>query len=242
MGTRYKELTMTTLEIRQTAAKYWKEWRFTVFVIVFLILPAKSILADLNWVPTGSMNPTILEGDFVLVNKAAYDLRFPLTLQRIASWSHPENGDIIICFSPENGTRLIKRVIGVPGDTLAMRNNQLYINGQPASQTQIDPSYLTYLVAQLKGKRNFAMEELGGSTHAIMTNPRVLAHSSFMPVTLPEGQYFVMGDNRDNSHDSRKFKFISRRNIVGKAIGIAGSFDITDKCQPRFGRFFSELK
>ena len=82
-------------------------------------------MADLNWVPTGSMNPTILEGDCLLVNKAAYDLRVPLTFQRVARWAEPERGDIVICFSPTDGTRLVKRVIGLPGDTLELRDNDL---------------------------------------------------------------------------------------------------------------------
>ena len=119
--------------------RIWKEWRITIFLIVFVIIPAKSSLADWNWVPTGSMNPTILEGDLVYVNKTAYDLRFPLTFYRLSKWSDHKRGDIVICFSPEDGTRLIKRVIGKPGDAIEMKNNTLFINSRPAGYTEIEP-------------------------------------------------------------------------------------------------------
>ena len=109
---------MTRLNLRQVILRCWREWWLSICLILFLAVPIKSSLADLNWVPTGSMNPPILEGVFVLVNKAAYDLRVPLTLQRLAKWADPERGDIVICFSPDDGTRLIKRVIGLPGDIL----------------------------------------------------------------------------------------------------------------------------
>ena len=98
-------------KVKQFIYKTWKEWRVTIFFIIFVIIPVKSSLADWNWVPTGSMNPTILEGELVFINKTAYDLRFPLTSYRLAKWSDPERGDIVICFSPEDETRLIKRII-----------------------------------------------------------------------------------------------------------------------------------
>ncbi|UCF43271.1 MAG: signal peptidase I, partial [Planctomycetota bacterium] len=102
---------MKKVKVRKFVRRIWKEWRLTIFIIVFVIIPAKSSLADWNWVPTGSMNPTILEGDLVYVNKMAYGLRIPLTLYQVTKWSDPKRGDIVICFSPEDGTRLIKRVI-----------------------------------------------------------------------------------------------------------------------------------
>ena len=106
---------MKNLMTKKTAMKYWKEWRLTLFLIVFVILPVKSSLADFNCVPTGSLKPTILEGAFVFVNKAAYGLRVPLTRVHLARWANPERGDIVICFSPDDGTRLTKRVVGLPG-------------------------------------------------------------------------------------------------------------------------------
>ncbi|MFH1719525.1 MAG: signal peptidase I, partial [Planctomycetota bacterium] len=87
----------------------WKECRFVVLFTILVVVPVKSSLADWNWVPTGSMKPTILEGDLIYVNKVAYDLRFPLTMHRIARWSDPQRGDVVVCFSPDDGTRLVKR-------------------------------------------------------------------------------------------------------------------------------------
>jgi len=232
---------MKTEKVRKWVLGQWRQWRATVFLVVFVILPVKSSLADFNWVPTGSMNPTILEGDLVFVNKAAYDLRVPFTLHRLAGWSAPQRGDIVICFAPDDGTRLVKRVVGLPGDEISMINNQLLINGQPAVQTQSDPGLLRDLNSQIRASCTVAMEQLGQVTHPVMGLPGRSAVRSFSPVVVPVGQYFVMGDNRDNSKDSRFFGFVSRKAIVGKAVGIVGSLDITDRFQPRFRRFFSPL-
>jgi len=222
--------------------KTWKEWRWTVLFIVFVIIPVKSSLADWNWVPTGSMKPTILEGDLVFVNKTAYDLRFPLTRHRLAKWSDPQRGDIVICFSPEDKTRLVKRVISVPGDTIESRNNIIFLNGEPAVYTEIDSQYMEYLTSGLQKRSILATENLDGFTHLVMSIPAVRAKRSFGPVTIPQGKYFVMGDNRDNSKDSRYFGFVDRKAIVGKAKGVILSFDITDYYQPRLKRFFEPLK
>ena len=222
--------------------RIWKEWRITIFFIVFVIIPAKSSLADWNWVPTGSMNPTILEGDLVYVNKTAYDLRLPLTFYRLSKWSDPKRGDVIICFSPEDGTRLIKRVIGEPGDTIEMRNNILFINSQSADYTRIEPEYTEYFPFELRNSSLLAMEDLDGFKHAVMSTPSNRAIRSFGPVTVPKGNYFVMVDNRDNSKDSRIFGFVERKAIVGKAKGVIVSFDITDKFKPRLKRFFTSLE
>ena len=222
--------------------KLWKEWRVTIFFIVFVIVPAKSSVADWNWVPTGSMNPTILEGDLIYVDKIAYDLRFPLTLHRLAKWSNPQRGDIVVCFSPDDKTRLVKRVTGLPGDIIELRNNTLFLNGEPASYTKIDSKYTEHLPGKLKEKCAFAMEDLDGFSHAVMSTPSITAIRSFGPVKVPPNSYFVMGDNRDNSRDSRYFGFVERKFIIGKAKGVITSFDITDKYQPRLKRFFASLK
>ncbi len=214
----------------------------TIFFIVFVVVPVKSSLADWNWVPTGSMNPTILEGDLIYVDKIAYDLRFPLTFHRLAKWSNPQRGDIIVCFSPEDKTRLVKRVIVQPGDTIELRNETLFLNGEPLSYTKIDSKYKEHLPGRLKEKCILAMEDLDGLPHAVMSTPSIAAVRNFSPVTVPQDSYFVMGDNRDNSRDSRYFGFVERKLIVGKAKGIISSFDITDKYQPRFKRFFASLR
>jgi len=233
---------MKAQKVTKFVYRMWKEWRMTVLFIIFVVVPVKSSLADWNWVPTGSMNPTVLEGDLIYVDKIAYDLRFPLTLHRLAKWSDPQRGDIVICFSPDDRTRLVKRVIGQPGDTVEMRNNILIINGQTVAYTKIQPKYTEYLSYQLRGRSILAMEELDGDAHPVMSVPSIGAVRSFGPITVPQGGYFVMGDNRDISKDSRSFGFVERKLIVGKAKRVIGSIDITDKYQPRFNRFFSSLK
>jgi len=233
---------MKTKRIKKYLHSLWKEWRIPLFFIVFVVIPVKSSLADWNWVPTGSMNPTILEGDLIYVDKLAYDLRIPLTMHRIAKWSDPERGDIVICFSPEDGVRLVKRVIGLPGDIIKMRNNTLFLNGEPVGYTKIGRDYKELLSGKRKVRCILAIEDLDGVTHSVMSIPSISAMRNFGPVTVPQGSYFVLGDNRDSSRDSRYFGFVDRESIVGKAKGIIGSFDITDKYQPRFGRFFESLK
>lgn len=233
---------MKTDKIKRVAQKLWREWRATFLFIVFVIIPVKSSLADWNWVPTGSMNPTILEGDLIYVDKVAYDLRFPLTSYRLAKWSDPERGDIVVCFSPDDGTRLVKRVVGLPGDTIEMRDNVLLLNGEPVDYERMDPKYAKPLPDKIRSRCVLAMEDLGGYIHAVMSVPSVAAVRNFGPLTVPQGSYFVMGDNRDNSRDSRFFGFVDRESIVGQAKAVIGSFDITDKYQPRFGRFLATLK
>ncbi|MBN2315853.1 MAG: signal peptidase I [Sedimentisphaerales bacterium] len=233
---------MNAEKIKKYLYKTWKECRVTILIIVFVVIPVKSSLADWNWVPTGSMNPTILDGDLIYVNKVAYDLRFPLTMHRLAKWSNPQRGDIVVFFSPEDETRLVKRVIGQPGDTIEMRNNVIYLNDEPVSYKNSDPEYKEDLPRKLKDNSIVATEDLDGFTHPVMSVPSLPAMRSFGPVTVPDGHYFVMGDNRDNSRDSRYFGFVERESIVGKAKGVIGSFDITDKFQPRLDRFFAALK
>ncbi len=121
--------------------RLWRQWRVTIFVILFVVVPVKSSLADWNWVPTGSMNPTILEGDLIYVDKVAYDLRFPLTLHRLARWSEPQRGDVVVCLSPDDGTRLVKRLIAAPGDTVELRNNVLLLNGRPLTYDKAVADY-----------------------------------------------------------------------------------------------------
>jgi signal peptidase I len=112
-------------------ARYlWHEWVRPMALVAVVVFPFKSAIADWNWVPSGSMKPTILEGDLVFVNKLAYDLKVPFTVQHIAQWKDPERGDIIVFFSPADGTRLVKRVIAGPGDSIEMRNNALFLNGE----------------------------------------------------------------------------------------------------------------
>lgn len=229
--------------VRGFMKRKWTEWRSTVLFVVFVLTPVKSSLADMNWVPTGSMNPTILEGDLVYVNKLAYDLRVPLTYQRIARWQEPAKGDIVVCFSPKDDTRLVKRVVGTPGDTIEMRNRVLFLNGTPLDYGPLPAAESAGLNPALASRAVLAEEDLDGAKHAVMALPSLRgAPTSFPPVTLPPGRYFVMGDNRDNSADSRDFGIVDRERIVGKATTVLASFDILDKFQPRTERFGKDLR
>jgi signal peptidase I len=233
---------MVKQKVKRSIYRIWKEWRGIVIFIVFVVIPVKSSLADWNWVPTGSMNPTILEGDLIYVDKLAYDLRLPLTFYRLAEWSEPERGDIVVCFSPEDEMRLVKRIIAVPGDTIESIDNRLFLNGQSANYTRLDSTYSESLPSKLKDRCVLATESLDGFTHTVMSIPSIRAMRDFGPITVPADNYFVMGDSRDNSKDSRHFGFVPREAIVGKARGVIVSFDITDKYQPRLTRFFDSLK
>lgn len=229
--------------MKKRLLKIWKDWRKTVLFFGLVIVPVKSVLADLNWVPTGSMNPTILDGDLVFVNKAAYDLRVPLTLKRVTEWNDPERGDVVIFFSPDDETRMVKRVVGLPGDTLELRNNALVINGEPLKYGELALAQSKGIAEEWQAAARFAEEELGERKHAVMAlagvqNPK----RSFSPLVIPEGRYFVMGDNRDNSMDSRFFGFVDRERIVGEAKWVLLSFDIHDWLKPRFSRFGQELR
>lgn len=223
--------------------KKWQTWRGTVLFITCVVLPVRASVAALNFVPTGSMNPTILEGDFVLANHLAYGLRIPMTDYRLAQWDDPERGDVVICFSPEDGTRLVKRVIAVPGDTIEMRQLRVFINGKPLEYGPLDEDVVSGMNANLRDQSLFASEELGDRQHAVMALPKVASpYRTFLKRKLGEGEHFVMGDNRDNSKDSRIFGFIQHEKIVGEATHVVMSFDKSDKFQPRWNRFFTGLK
>ena len=207
-----------------------------IFILMILIVSSlRSALADWNDVPTGSMKPTIQEGDRVVVNKLAYDLKVPFTTIAIFKWGDPARGDIVVLFSPVDGTRLVKRVVALPGDKVEMRDNQLFVNGRLAKQSPIA------LSTDDSGSVNILDEDLYGHNHKVMLMPEVMAVRSFGPIVVPKGNYFVLGDNRDNSNDSRFIGFIERRRIVGKAVAVAFSLDRNHYFVPRMDRFFEGL-
>jgi len=211
--------------------KLWREYRgFALFVILMIIF--RSALADWNTVPTGSMKPTIVEGDRIFVNKLAYDLRVPLTHISIYKFGDPKRGDIVVFDSNAADTRLVKRVIGLPGDVVEMRNNRLTINGIEAQYSNVE--YTAYAI--------FAIESYGGMTHRIELAPAGASRfSSFGPVEVPQGHYLVLGDNRDNSADSRVHGFVPRGEIVGDAKTVVLSIDYDHYYLPRTDRLFRDL-
>jgi signal peptidase I len=235
--------TKTRLLARTLGRHLWRQWIRPLALPFLLIASAKSALADINYVPTGSMKPTILEGDVVFINKLAYDLRVPFTFARVARWAEPARGDIVVCFSPADGTRLVKRVIGLPGDTLELRNEILFLNGVRQDYAALPDAVVQDLATAERGRAVFARETLtGGRTHAMMALPTVSALRNFGPVQVPADSYFMLGDNRDNSHDSRFFGVVSRREIIGEAKAVFVSADLERWLRPRFGRFFTALE
>ncbi len=222
-------------------ARAWRDWVRSALVIVVVVTAFRSAVADWNDVPTGSMKPTILEGDRIVVNKLAYDLKIPYTRWRIATWSDPTRGDIVVLSSPADGRRLVKRVIGVPGDSIAMTRNRLFVNGEPVRYSPLDPSLAAAFDADA-AHQVLAAEELDGELHAMMITRGARTLHSFGPVDLPEGRFFLMGDNRDESFDSRHFGLVERDRIYGRAIAVAGSVDPDRRFLPRWQRFFLGLR
>jgi signal peptidase I len=230
------------MHLRRFLPVLWRDWIRPLALPLLLIAGAKSALADINYVPTGSMKPTILEGDVVFINKLAYDLRVPFTTARIAQWANPTHGDIVVCFSPEDGMRLVKRVIGLPGDTVELRNEVLFLNGVAQRYAPL-PDAVTEDLNATDRAALFAREQLSnGRGHAVMVEPHRPSYRNFGPVTVPADSYFVLGDNRDNSKDSRMIGVIPRREIFGEAVGVFVSADRERWLRPRFGRFFSALE
>jgi signal peptidase I len=223
---------------------FWKGWGYSILVAVIIASSFKSAIADWNIVPTGSMKPTIVEGDRIFINKLAYDLKIPYTTWHIAEWGAPQRGDIVVFYSPADGKRLVKRVVGLPGDSIEMYNDRLIINGRNVTYESCESMNNKADNGPPCGRigNNYRfIENLNGVRHPIMIIPQRPALRSFGPVTIPKGKYFMMGDNRDNSADSRYFGFVDRKQVVGQALAIVISLDINHNYQPRWERFFTEL-
>ncbi|HEY3294002.1 MAG TPA: signal peptidase I [bacterium] len=218
-----------------------REWGKAALLAVVIVLPLRSSIADWYEVPTGSMKPTIMEGDRVFVNKLAYDLKVPFTTWHIATWGAPSRGDVVVLKSPTDGIRLVKRVIGIPGDVIAMQNDRLTVNGQPVDYAPIDESAFHKVMVNDADHYKFFAEALPGKDHTVMITPGTPAMRSFGAVQVPAGSYFVMGDNRDNSADSRYIGFISRDRIMGHALAVVMSFNYDNYHLPRLNRFLLPL-
>ena len=215
----------------RTIVKPWiKSWSGTI-VFIFLLFAFRSVVADWYEVPTGSMKPTIIEGDRIFVNKLAYDIKVPFTLISLAKWDHPQRGDVVVFDSPVENKRLVKRVVGLPGDTVLVRNNQLFINNKPAQYQVVDQSK----VAQYWDTSKTAPILVGESfeeqaPHTITIQPfRHFIAQNYGPVTVPPDHYFMMGDNRDNSADSRFIGPVDEKYILGKANAIVLSLSHLDR-------------
>jgi signal peptidase I len=220
---------------------WWRHSGISLLTAVLVAMGFKSAVAELNVVPTGSMKPTIVEGDRLIVNKLAYDLKIPFTGVRLARWADPRRGEVVVFRSPVDGTRLVKRVVGVPGDRIAMHNNRLVINGKRLPLETVRPPDPVDRVVLPPPPLEFMREKIGDRWHRVMHQPARAFVRSFGPVTIPPGHFFVMGDNRDNSGDSRLFGFVPRRGILGRSTRVALSLDPERCWMPRGNRFLHPL-
>jgi len=212
-----------------------------ILILALLIFATRSMVADWNFVPSGSMKPSILIGDVVFVNRLAYDLKVPFTTWHLAQWGNPKRGDIVILDSPRDGERLVKRVIGIPGDVIAMRNNTLYINDQPLHYA-MDSALGKALMPDDQTRHQFELESLPGHVHPVMfADKGDDAYRNFGPLRLPPDRYLVLGDNRDNSADSRYFGLVARNLILGHAIRVLVSWNPHNYYLPRANRWWHAL-
>jgi signal peptidase I len=220
---------------RPAAAKqpWWVEYSISFFPVILIVFLLRSFLVEPFKIPSSSMVPTLLVGDFILVNKYTYGIRLPVANRKLIQIANPERGDVMVFRFPEDPSLdYIKRVVGVPGDRVEYRNKRLAINGTPVPVRQVD-DYLSK--ERMQFSRRF-VETMNGLEHEILLDEdapaavmpgRSFPHAgncnynmSGLACTVPPGHYFVMGDNRDNSSDSRVWGFVPDDNIVGKAFFI----------------------
>ena len=213
---------------------WWVEYSVSFFPVILIVFLLRSFLVEPFKIPSSSMVPTLLVGDFILVNKFTYGIRLPVLNKKIVDLGSPQRGDVMVFRYPEDPSLdYIKRVVGLPGDRIEYRNKRLTINGQPVPERQTE-DYLSK--ERMQFSRRF-IETLGEHVHEILIDedaPAFMAPSprsypfasnctynmNGLACTVPPGHYFMMGDNRDNSSDSRVWGFVPDENIVGKAFFI----------------------
>lgn len=211
--------------------KLWSNNKqFIVFILLMSIF--RSAVADWYTVPTGSMKPTIKEGDRIIVDKMAYDLKIPFTQVSLVALREPQRGDIVVFESFAANNRLIKRMIGLPGDTIEMRDEKLFINGKA----------LKYQLFNQNTDQLFVTEQLDSINHIVRIDQNKSNQlSSFSSIIVPKDHYLVLGDNRRNSADSRVYGFVPRHEIKGKATTIAFSINYDNFYLPRANRFLKDI-
>ena len=229
------------INIRSFLLKAWAmPWvQFGFFFL--LILGSRSAIADWNYVPTGSMKPTILEGDLVWVNRVAYDLKLPFTTIHLAQWDNPQRGDIVVAYSPENGDRIIKRVVAVAGDQVEIVGQTLLVNGEQPIFEPLPAHFSRHLSRRDRDSHGFVRETLMGHSRTVMYGQQLAAPPINSDYLVPKEHYFLMGDHRNNSRDSRYYGAVHRDQILGRATHVIGSLDIKDSWRPRWDRFFSSM-
>lgn len=207
------------------------DWARSLFPVLFIVLIFRSFLFEPFKIPSGSMIPTLLIGDFIVVNKFAYGLRLPVLNKKFVSIGLPETGDVVVFRKPgDEGVNYIKRVVGLPGDSVVYRNKQLFINGESIALEFRD----AYTAADVKcgkprsNERRY-FEKLAAESHDVLVRSGYNNRETQSWI-VPAGHYFVMGDNRDNSNDSRVWGFVPEQNLVGEAVLIWLNFDYQRGC------------
>jgi signal peptidase I len=209
-------------------------------LLIGLMFVFRSAVADWNLVPSSSMNPTLISGDRVVINKLAYTLRVPFTLNHMTRWASPARGDVITFDSPADEINLIKRVVAVAGDRVQMQGNVVSINGQIVPRVLVDevrlvPSEIGNAPLQIWA------ETLGSKRYESARTVQANRFTGFDEVTVPAGHVMVLGDSRDNSNDSRFIGFIDIERITGQAVRVALSHDIDNWYVPRVNRWWVQL-
>lgn len=209
------------------------EYSRSFFPVILVVLLLRSFLLEPFRIPSGSMMPTLLAGDFILVNKYAYGIRLPVINRKIFEIDSPSHGDVVVFRYPKDpSTDYIKRVIGLPGDHIEYKDKMLYINGKRLEYRKVGEYIGTGDAASMTGARVSA-ENFGDVEHEILTDPRSFHYAYACmrnnQIVVPEGQYFVMGDNRDHSNDSRFWCTVPDENLVGKAFMIWMNWGLWDR-------------
>lgn len=211
---------------------------FLLFMLLFGVF--RTAVADWNPIPSASMRPNLLEGDVVFVNRLAYNVKLPLTDVVIARTGEPQRGDVVTFSSPIDGTRLIKRILALPGDRVEMRNERLVINGVASRYALED--VVQEATAEGRMDALHLTEAVDGRRHRIQLLPQRPVVRDFGPVSVPPDAYLMLGDNRDNSADSRSIGFVPRHLLIGRAERILVSADYQGNWMPRTERFGQSLR
>lgn len=199
------------------------EYARSFFPVVLIVLVLRSFIAEPFRIPSGSMMPTLLVGDFILVNKFTYGIRLPVVNTKIIGINEPKRGDIVVFRFPKDPTvDYIKRVVGVPGDEVVYQDKRLYINGEPVPQVDLGEYQGVGQGKDMTGAEHLT-EDLLGVKHDILVRPGALSAEG--AYSVPKGHYLMMGDNRDNSNDGRYWGFVPEQNLVGKAFFIWMNWD-----------------
>jgi len=206
------------------------EYSRTLFPVLLVVLVFRSFLFEPFKIPSGSMIPTLLVGDFIVVNKFAYGVRLPVLNKKIIETGSPERGDVVVFRYPvDPGVNFIKRAVGLPGDTIVYRDKQLFVNGELVDTSPVGRFESNDIKCSTPAADAILFDEqLGAKNHRILQHDRNRSRNGQWVV--PANHYFMMGDNRDRSNDSRMWGFVPEENLLGRAVGIWLNFDFDKGC------------